>query len=63
MSKKISELTQIINLTGEEMIPVAIDGQNKMVMVKNIKGADNLTEDYVEITGDDDNKYRVMVKN
>jgi hypothetical protein len=63
MSKKISELTQIINLTGEEMIPIAIDGQNKMVKVKNIKGADNLTEDYVEITGDDDNKYRVMVKN
>ena len=63
MSKKISELTQIVKLSGEEMIPLAIDGQNKMVKVKNIKGADNLTEDYVEITGDDDKKYRVMVKN
>ena len=34
MSKKISELTQIVKLTGEEMIPLAIDGQNKMVKVK-----------------------------
>lgn len=34
MSKKISELTQIINLTGEEMIPVAIDGQNKWLWLK-----------------------------
>ena len=63
MSKKISELTQIVKLTGEEMIPLAIDGQNKMVKVKNIKGADNLTAEYVEITGDDDKQYRVMVKN
>ena len=63
MSKKISELTRIVNLTGEEMIPVAIDGQNKAVKVKDIKGADNLTSEYVEITGDDDKQYRVMVKN
>ena len=63
MSKKISELTQVVKLTGEEMIPLAIDGQNKMVKVKNIKGADNLTAEYVEITGDDDKQYRVMVKN
>ena len=63
MSKKISELTQVVKLSGEEMIPIAIDGQNKMVKVKNIKGADNLAENYVEITGDDDKKYRVMIKN
>ena len=29
--KKISQLTQSVSLTGEELIPVSIDGQNKAV--------------------------------
>ena len=29
--KKISQLTQTTNVTGEELIPIVIDGQNKVV--------------------------------
>ena len=30
-NKKISQLTQSTNLTGEELIPFVLDGQNKVV--------------------------------
>ena len=30
-NKKISELTQVANVTGEELIPFVLDGQNKVV--------------------------------
>lgn len=61
--KKISQLTQSVSLTGEELIPVSIDGQNKAVKVKYLKGADNLGEDFVDLVGDDGNEYRVKVVN
>lgn len=37
---KISQLIQTINLTGEELVPIVIDGQNKIVKTKYLKGAD-----------------------
>lgn len=63
MGKKISELIQVQNLTGEEFVPIAVDGMTKKVKVSSLKGADNLTSEYVELTGDDGEKYRVAVKN
>ncbi len=62
-NKKISELTQTILLTGEELIPFVLNGENKTVKVKYLKGADNLGEDYVDIVGDDDKIYRVKIVN
>lgn len=62
-NKKISELTQTTSLTGEELVPFVLDGQNKVVKTKYLKGADNLGEDYVDIIGDDGNTYRVKVVN
>ena len=61
--KKISQLTQSVSLTGEELVPVSIDGQNKAVKVKYLKGADNLGEDFVDLVGDDGKDYRVKVVN
>ncbi len=61
--KKISELTQSINITGEELIPFVLDGQNKVVKAKYLKGADNLGEDFVDLVGDDGQEYRVKVVN
>lgn len=63
MGKKISELNQTIKLTGEELIPLYADGDNKSVKVKYLKGADNLTADYVDLVADDGNRYRVKVQN
>ena len=63
MGKKISELNQTIKLTGEELIPLYVDGDNKSVKVKYVKGADNLTGEYVDLVADDGNSYRVTVKN
>ena len=62
-NKKISELTQSTVVTGEELIPFVLDGQNKVVKAKYLKGADNLGEDFVDIIGDDGNEYRVHVVN
>ena len=61
--KKISEFTQTTILTGEELIPLTIDGQNKAVQAKYLKGADNLSGNYVDLIGDDGNTYRVRVIN
>ena len=61
--KKISQLTQTTNVTGEELIPIVIDGQNKVVKTKYLKGADNLGEDFVDLVGDDGQEYRVKVVN
>ena len=61
--KKISQLTQTTNVTGEELIPIVIDGQNKVVKAKYLKGADNLGEDFVDLVGDDGQEYRVKVVN
>ena len=61
--KKMSELSQTINITGEELVPILIDGQNKVVKTKYLKGADNLTNEYVDLTGDDGNTYRMKVVN
>ena len=62
-NKKISELSQVISLTGEELVPFVLDGQNKTVKVKYLKGADNLSEDYIDLVADDNNTYRVKVVN
>ena len=62
-NKKISELTQSTNITGEELIPFVLDGQNKVVKAKFLKGADNLGEDFVDLVGDDGQEYRVKVVN
>jgi hypothetical protein len=61
--RKISEATQIINLTGEELIPVSADGAAKAVKVKYLKGADNLSENHVDLVAEDGNTYRAMIKN
>ena len=62
-NKKISQLTQSTNLTGEELIPFVLDGQNKVVKAKYLKGADNLGENFVDIVGDDGKEYRVHIVN
>lgn len=61
--RKISEATQIINLTGEELIPVSSDGTAKAVKVKYLKGADNLADDHVDLVDADGNAYRAVIKN
>ena len=62
-NKKISQLTQAASLTGEELIPFVLDGQNKTVKAKVLKGADNLGNDFVDLVGDDGQEYRVKIVN
>ena len=62
-NKKISELTQSINITGEELIPFVLDGQNKVVKAKYLQGANNLGDDFVDLIGDDGKQYRVKIIN
>ena len=37
---KISQFTQTVNVTGEELVPIVIDGQNKTIKTKYLKGAE-----------------------
>ena len=61
--KKMSELIQTTVIKGEELIPILIDGQNKTVKAKYLKGADNLSEGHVDLLGDDGNTYRMKIVN
>ena len=61
--KKISELPQVSKIDGEEFVPVVANGVTKRVQTKLLKGADNLTNDYVELIGDDGESYRLTIKN
>lgn len=62
-NKKVSQLTETINITNDDYLMVVQNGTNKKVKVKLLKGADNLTEEHVELTGDDGLKYKIKVKN
>lgn len=59
---KISQMTEVLSLSGDEVVPIVIDGMNKKVKVKALKGADNLTSTYVELIGDDNTTYRTSIK-
>ena len=61
--KKISELLESQNITGEELIPFVLDGQNKVVRSKFLKGADNLGSNFVDLIGDDGQQYRIKMVN
>ena len=58
---KISQLTETVSITGEEYIIINQDGTTKRTKLSNVKGADNLTSEYIELTADDGTKFRVKV--
>ena len=61
--KRIDQLTQTTILSEDGLVPVMIDGQTKAVKIKNLKGADNLTNEFVDLVGDDGKEYRLKVVN
>ena len=62
-NKKVSQLTETINLTNEDYMMIVQSGRNKKVKVGLLKGADNLSSDYLELVGDDGENYRLKIKN
>lgn len=58
---KISQLSETVSITGEEYIIINQDGTTKRTKLSNVKGSDNLTSEYIELTADDGTKYRVKV--
>lgn len=62
-NKKVSQLTETINLTNEDYMMVVQAGTNKKVKVGLLKGADNLTQEFLELTGDDGQKYKLKIRN
>lgn len=58
---KISALTETSLINGSEYIVINQDGVTKRTLVSNIKGADNLTQEYVELTSDTGETYRLKV--
>lgn len=65
MSKKISELTAVDNVTGKETIPVLIDSDNRVITVDNIKSYinNNNPNEYILVKDKDTNEdYRVYVR-
>ena len=60
-NKKISELPETSRVQSEDYLMVVQDGSNKKVKVSAIRGATNLTEQYLELTAEDGTSYRAMV--
>ena len=58
---KITELSQKASVNSTDKIMVIDGTEAKLVEVSLLKGADNLTGEYVELNGLDGNLYRVYV--
>ena len=58
---KISALTETINVKDDDYIILNQDGTTKRTKIANIKGASNLTSEYLELTDDQGNTFRVKV--
>lgn len=60
--KKISELNETIITNNEDYVAIVQNGTTKKVKLQYIKGAENLTSEYVELSGDDGKNYRLRVQ-
>ena len=60
-NKKISELPETSRVQSEDYLMVVQDGSNKKVKVSAIRGATNLTEQYLELTAEDGSSFRATV--
>ena len=58
---KISALNEVLSVSNDDYVIVNQNGTTKKVKVQAIKGADNLTSDYVELTATNGGKYRLKV--
>ena len=56
---KISALNEVLSVSNDDYVIVNQNGTTKKVKVQAIKGADNLTSDYVELTATNGGKYRL----
>lgn len=60
---KISEMTEIINVDNEGYLLMVTNGENKKIKAKYLKGADNLSENYLDLIAENGNKYRMTINN
>lgn len=59
---KVSQMTEITTINGEEYLMVIQDGDNKKIKTKAIRGADNLAENSITLKSiDDDSEYRMVL--
>lgn len=58
---KISELPQALSVTGEELIPIVVEGKNKIIKAKLLSGAGG--SDFSTLQDSKGNNYRVKIKN
>lgn len=65
LTKVIPNVSEVLNVNPEEdYVTIVQNGDTlKKVKISAIKGSSNLTEEYVELTGDDGKSYRISVKN
>ena len=47
----------------DDYVHIIQGGTSKKTKISNIKGASNITNDYLELQGDDGNKYRIKIIN
>lgn len=60
---KISEMTEIVNADNEGYLLILTNGENKKIKAKYLKGADNLTEQYIDLKADNGQIYRMTLNN
>lgn len=57
---KFSQLPEAITITGEEYIPILVDGTNKIIKAKVLSNVGPV--EYIPIIGDDGHTYRAKIK-
>ena len=60
-NKKISELSETTKVQADDYLMIVQDGSNKKVKVSAIRGATNLTEQYLELTAEDGANFRATI--
>lgn len=60
---KISEMTEISNITDDTYLLTLTNGDNRKIKANCLKGADNLSEDYLDLVSDNGDKYRMLINN
>lgn len=58
---KMSELTEVVNVNNDDYLLLLTNGENRKVKAKQLKGADNLSNKYLDLVDDDGQQYRMTI--
>ena len=62
--KKLSALTEVVNVNGDDYMLILQNGDSKKVKVDKLQGSKNLTEEYIDLVSKDDTnkQFRMILR-